>query len=184
MRLKRCVTAAVALAAVAIPVSAAIKAMTLKELMEITSEVFYGEIIAKDTEHVGRPFPEAVYTRLTIEGESLRTGEVTTKHVWFLGSHDPADGYITSESPAVQDTRIGNEVVVFSSREGMLQDVDYVYDWSGVYRVEHGFGEPVLIGKGEGGAFPVNVKLSHARERVREVHVALEKAGKAPGLKK
>jgi hypothetical protein len=35
-----------------------------------------------------------------------------------------------------------------------------------VYRVEDGFGAPVVIGKGEGAAFPENIKLSDVRAQV------------------
>ena len=49
-----------------------------------------------------------------------------------------------------------------------------VWNLSGVFRVERGYGEPVLVGKGEGFAFTENVKLSEAKSRVRSIHKLIE----------
>ena len=66
-------TAAVALGAalLSVPAVAAIKAMTLAELMAMSSDVLHVRIVAKDSFRLDWPFEGAVYTRLTVDGESL-----------------------------------------------------------------------------------------------------------------
>jgi hypothetical protein len=183
MRFLRTASLALGLALVALPAAAAIKAMTLDELMGITTDTVHGRILEKSSFRMDWPFEGAVYTQLTIQGESLRTQEPVTTQVVFLGSHDPADHYGTSEMPTLQDTRVGGETVVFYHRDSeMPGQLNRVFDLSGVYRVESGFGAPVVIGKGEGFAFPDNVKLADARAQVRETHLALQ-AAKAQGAK-
>ena len=163
------VALAVALAA-ALPAVASIKAMTLKELMSITSGTIHGTIVARET--VQRDFPQAgaVYTLLTISGENVRTGEPAEIQVAFHGSHDVADRYTISEMPTLQDTRVGTEVLAFHNARKELDGRKVVYDYSGLYRVERAFGKPVVMGKGEGFAFHKNEKLDVARARVRQVH--------------
>ena len=177
MRLPRTLSVALGLALVALPAAAAIKAMTLSELMNITTDVVHGRILEKSSFHMDWPYEGAVYTKLTIQGESLRTQKPMTTQVVFLGSHDPADGFGTSEMPTLQDTRVGGEVVVFYKRDlQMPGQLNQVYNLAGVYRVETAFGAPVVIGKGEGFAFPENVKLAEARTQVRATHLALQDA--------
>ncbi|MHC5210391.1 MAG: hypothetical protein ACYTG2_06715 [Planctomycetota bacterium] len=177
MRLPRTLSVALGLALVALPVAAAIKAMTLAELMDITTDTVHGTILEKSSFRMDWPFEGAVYTQLTIEGESLRTQAPVTTQVVFLGSHDPADHYNTSETPTLQDTRVGGEAVVFFYRDAeMPGQLNRVFDLSGVYRIERAFGTPVVIGKGEGFAFPENIKLTDARTQVRAAHLALEAA--------
>ncbi len=49
-------------------------------------------------------------------GESLVTGEPVRTQLVYQGSHDPSDGYISSEMPAFQDVRVGNRAVIFYGR--------------------------------------------------------------------
>jgi hypothetical protein len=177
MRFSRTLTVALGLALVALPAAAAIKALTLDELMQITTEAVHGKIVEKSSFRLDWPFEGAVYTKLTIQGESLRTEKPLTADVVFLGSHDPADHYGTSEMPTLQDTRVGAEAVVFFQHDlEMPGQLNRVYDLSGVYRVEKSFGSPVVIGKGEGFAFPENLKLTEARSQIRATHLALQAA--------
>lgn len=173
----RSVKLAVALAAVAalvLPVAAAVRALTLPELMGITTDTAHVRILAKDTFASDWPVSGVTWTRLEVEGVSLRTGEPLRTEVVFLGSHDPRDGYGTSEMPALQDTRVGQEAVVFFFHDPQMPGQrNRVFDLSGVYRVEKAFGEPVLVGKGEGFAFPENVKLKDAGALVRKTHLEL-----------
>lgn len=175
MRFPKLAWAALGMAALAVPTFAAIKAMTLSELMGITTDTVHVHILAKSTFHSDWPMAGVVWTKLTVQGESLRTGAPVTTDVVFLGSNDPADNYGTSEMPTLQDTRVGGEAVIFFNG----QDVDMpghlnrVFDLSGVYRVERSFGAPVVIGKGEGLAFAENVKLDDARTLVHQTHLAL-----------
>jgi len=163
------VTLAVALT-LALPTVASIKAMTLKELMSITSGTVHGTIVARETLRSDFPLPNAVHTVLTIEGEDVRTGEPIQVKVTFHGSHDVDDRYTISEMPTLQDTRVGTEVVAFYNPRKELDGRQVVYDYSGIYRVERAFGQPVVMGKGEGFAFEKNEKLDAVRTRVRAIH--------------
>ncbi len=175
MRMKWCVAAALLSATIAVPVSSAIKAMNLEELMSITNDVVSGTILDKDSIELDHPGDGAVYTRLTVKGESLRTGKKGTWELVFHGSHDPADRYIMSEMPTLQDSRVGGEIVVFFEVDKKLDDRNHAHSWANLYRVEKGFGEPVVIGKGEGAAFEKNTRLVDVRERVATTHAALLK---------
>jgi hypothetical protein len=181
MRLSKSVAVALGLALVAVPAIASIKAMTLKELMAITTDVVDAHIVAKSSFKLDYPFEGAVYTRLSIDGTSLRTQEPVKTDVVFLGSHDPADQFGTSEMPTLQDTRVGSEVVIFFGKDQDFPGrLNVAYGLHCIYRVEEAFGAPVVIGKGEGFAFPENVKLDAVRDSVRATHLELaaEQAGK------
>lgn len=166
-------------ALLATPVVAAIRAMNLSELMSITDNTVLVQITGKTTFAAAYPFEGAVYTQLTLAGESLRTGEAYEGKVVFLGSHDPADQFGTSEMPSLQDTRVGNRAVIFFQHDDAFPGggADVAYNLSYVFRVEDGFGTPVVMGKGEGAAFPDNLKLSDVRAQVTAAQ-ALLKAGK------
>ena len=181
MRLSKSIAVALGLALVAVPAIASIKAMTLKELMTVTTDVVDVHILAKDSFKLDWPMEGAVYTRLTVEGTSLRTQEPVKTDIVFLGSHDPADQFGTSEMPTLQDTRVGSEAVIFFGKD---QDIpgrlNVAYGLHCIYRVEEAFGAPVVIGKGEGFAFPENAKLADVSGQVRAAHLELlaEQAGK------
>jgi hypothetical protein len=161
-----------------VPVAAAIKAMNLTELMGITTDVAHVRILEKSSFALAYPFPEAVYTRLTVEGVSLRTGKPVETELVFLGSHDPDDQYGVSEMPTIQDTRIRSEVIVFFQRDKAFPgEANILHNLASVYRVEKTFGSPVVIGKGEGFAFTENIKLADARVAVRDIHLVTQ-AGK------
>jgi hypothetical protein len=184
MRLSKSIAVALGVALVAVPAIASIKAMTLKELMGITTDVAHVRILDKQSFALDWPMEGAVYTRLTVKGVSLRTQQPVEADVVFLGSHDAADQFGTSEMPTLQDTRVGSDAVIFYFNDPEMPGrLNRVFDLSGVYRVEQAFGAPVVIGKGEGLAFPENVKLDDARNLVRAAHLELQlesqpKAGK------
>jgi hypothetical protein len=181
MRLSKSIAVALGLALVAVPAIASIKAMTLKELMTVTTDVVDVHILAKDSFKLDWPMEGAVYTRLSVEGVSLRTQEPVKTDIVFLGSHDPADQFGTSEMPTLQDTRVGSQAVIFFGKD---QDIpgrlNVAYGLHCIYRVEEAFGAPVVIGKGEGFAFTENLKLDDVRTQVRAAHLELqaEQAGK------
>ena len=58
-----------------------------------------------------------------------------------------------------------------------------IFDLSGVYRIEPGFGTPVVIGKGDGFAWSENLKLADAGDQVRKTHLELLAAKQAAGGK-
>ncbi len=184
MRVHRSVLVWSAALLLAIPAVAAIKAMTLQELMEVTKDAVHGKIVAKDTVRLSHPWDGALYTQLTIEGESLRTGEKGTFKVVFHGSHSKDDWYGISSMPTLQDSRLNGETVVFFAEHPLLPGKNLVYDFSGLYRVESGFGEAVVVGKGEGLAFAENTKLSDVSTNIRATHAKLAAAKKSPSLNK
>jgi hypothetical protein len=181
MRLTKSISVALGVALVAVPVIASIKAMTLKELMSVTTDVVDVHIVAKNSFKLDWPMEGAVYTRLSVEGVSLRTQEPVKTDIVFLGSHEPADQFGTSEMPTLQDTRVGSQAVIFFGKD---QDIpgrlNVAYGLHCIYRVEEAFGAPVVIGKGEGFAFTENLKLDDVRTQVRAAHLELqaEQAGK------
>ncbi len=178
--LARFATALAVTTAVALPAAAAIKALTLSELMQVTSDAVHVKILGKSSFRLDFPLEGAVWTKLTVSGTSLRTGEPVSTELVFLGSHDPKDQYGISEMPTLQDTRVGGEAVVFFQHDTQMPTaMNRIWDLSGVYRVEKAFGTPVLVGKGEGFAFPENVKLADASGAVRSTHLALQ-AAKSP----
>ena len=165
---------------------AAIKAMSLSELMAITTDAAHVHIVAKSTFRMDYPLPDAAWTKLSVVGESLRTGAPVKADLVFMGSHDPNDRYTMSEEPTLQDTRVGGEAVVFWYDDPDMPAVaggHRIFDLSGVYRVETGFGTPVVIGKGDGFAWSENLKLSDAGEQVRKTHLELLAAQQAAGGK-
>ncbi len=173
MKCTRMFVAAAAALLVALPVGAAVKAMTLTELMEVTDDAVLGRIVAKETFRADWPLEGAVYTRLLVEGTSLRTGRTQTHPVVFLGSHEPDDRFTMSEMPRLRDVRLGNEVIVFSQLSERLGGQAEAHNHGNVYRVEQGFGEPVVMGKGDGLAFPVNTRLSEVRGLITAADAAI-----------
>lgn len=184
MRVSKCALAFAAAALLALPVTAAIKALSLSELMEVTHDAVVGTIVARDTVRLDHPWQDALYTRLTIEGESVRTGTPGTWQVVFHGSHEASDEYGISTMPTLQDSRVGGQTLVFTMEHPMLPGQHLVANWGTLYRVEQGFGESVVVGKGEGMAFAENTRLADARTAIRTVHAELQRAPKAPGLSK
>jgi hypothetical protein len=183
MRFPKIAAAALGAAVLAVPVAAAVKAMTLKELMGITTDTALVHIVDKTTFRSDWPDSGMVWTKMTVQGESLRTGEPVQTDVYFLGSHDPKDAYGTSEMPTLQDTRVGADAVVFWTHDpDSPGQMNRIGGLAGVYRVEKGFGEPVVMGKGEGFAFPDNIKVTDARALVLKTHLELQAA--QPGDKK
>jgi len=174
MRFPKLAVAALAATALAVPTIAAVKAMNLTELMGITADAVHVHILETASFHSDYPMADVVWTKMKVQGESLRTGEPFTADLVFLGSHDPKDSYGTSEMPTLQDTRVGGEAVIFFGHNADAPNpMNIVFDHSNVYRVERSFGTPVVIGKGEGLAFPENVKLSDAAAAIRKTHLEL-----------
>jgi len=184
MRILKSASVLLGIAMVAIPAGAAIRAMTLKETMEYNSDVLQAVIVRKTTMKTDLPLQGMVYTHMTVIGESLITGEHVTKELVFLGSHDPADSCASSEMPTLQDTRVGGEAVIMYSHDTSgAEPVDVVFGFHDVYRIELAFGTQVVIGKGDGFAFPENVKLTDARAQILKTHAEIlaaqqQKAGK------
>ncbi len=182
MKFPRAALVVAGLALVTVPLFAAVKAMTLSELMELTQDTALVHIVDKTTFTSDLPFEGAVFTRLTVKGESLRTGDEVSTQIIFLGSHDPADHFASSEMPTLQDTRVGGDAILFLYRDATMPGTPFrVSSHADVYRVERAFGTDVVIGKGEGAAFTENVPLVVARDRVRQTDVAQRAAKSQAG---
>ena len=175
MRVTSLVVALVATLALALPTPASIQAMDLGQLMTATSKTIHGTITAREVVKLAHPWPDAVYTQLTITGENARTGEREQVKVLFHGSHDARDQYTISEMPTLQDTRVGSEVIAFYSPRKDMEGRHLLSNLGGVFRVERAFGQPVVLGKGQGFAFEKNEKLQVARDRIRVMHLELLK---------
>ena len=184
MRVSKCALAFLATALIALPITAAVKAMTLKELMAVTTDAVHGKIVSRDVIRLSHPWEGAIYTQLTIEGESIRTGEQGTFTAVFHGSHRTEDWYGISSMPTLQDSRQGGEGLFFFGEHPMAPGHNMVFNHAGLYRVERGFGEPVIVGKGEGAAFAENTKLESVKTSIRATHADLARARSAPGLSK
>lgn len=182
MHWKRSLTPVLGLALLAGGGLAAVKAMTLSELLSMSSDVVHATITAKSTFRTTTNMhdEEAVYTKLHVQGTSLMSGQAVDTDVVFMGSHSAADGFATSEMPTAQDTRVGNEIVLFfhDHPEELPVAAHVVHNFAEVFRVERAFGLPVLMGKGDGSAFPENVLLSEAHSRVKAAADALKAQGK------
>ncbi len=177
MQLCRTALVVIGLSLVTVPALAAVKAMTLGELMGITHEAALVRITDSRSFPLDLPFEGAVYTSLHVKGESLRSGEPIETDVIFLGSHDPRDHFGTSEMPKLQDTRVGNDAILFYFSDASLPGgPNRVSNLAGAFRIEQAFGTQVVIGKGEGAAFPANVKLTDARAQIRATHLELQAA--------
>ncbi len=186
MRLTHLFAALAVTVVAAWPTGAAIQPMTHKELMEITHDTVHGQVVSSRTVIMDRPYVGAIHTELTVKGTSLRTGEKVEDSFVFFGSHTEGARGFMSEQPDLADVRVGRESVFFLADETLPTTHKRLHHWGAVYRVEQGFGEPVVIGKGEGMAFCTNVKLSDGRAQVRDTHAELlaEAAAKqTPGLK-
>jgi hypothetical protein len=178
MRRILCGAALVGAVLISLPCAAAIRALTLDELTAITHETLLVQVTGRSTFTPGVPDAESVWTRLSVEGESLRSGEAFSGSVAFLGSHDPADHFGTSEMPTLQDTRTGGTVLLLAERLAEFPGGPTLvaHNLAYIYRVEQGFGTPVVVGKGEGAAFPANVKLSEARALAHAAHLKSQSA--------
>ncbi len=179
MRWNRSLIVLLALGAVALPVVAGIKAMTLPELMELTQDTMLVTILDKTTEPIVVNEERWVFTKMTVAGESLRTGEAVSTDLHFWGSHDPTDRFTISEMPTLQDTRVGTRVVVFTNNDDRFDGRTFVNHLAAIFRVESAFQTEVVMGKGEGAAVSKNAKLSDVRTQVRDTHIILEAARQA-----
>jgi len=160
------------------PLVAAIKAMNLEEMMGISTGVFYGQIIEKSYFKIDDGDERDVtFTRLTVRGRELTTGESATKELWYMGGIWDGRPDSPSTAPPEHKTRVGARAVFFYTRDLDLIDggADEVFNFASVYQVQKGAGEETVIGNGKGSAIPVSVKLSDLTVRVRSVYQKLQK---------
>jgi hypothetical protein len=164
-------------AAAAFPVFAAIKAMTLEELMQISSGVIEGRIVSKDVVRMDwADMQDLTFTRLTIQGQDLTTGNPATRELYYMGG--VWDGQIDSPvtAPRESQTRVGARVVAFYWFDPGLtaQGANKIFCYTNIYQVQQAAGEPTVIGLGTGAAVPQNVKLSVLSTEVKSIHQKLQ----------
>jgi len=167
----------VAVVALAVgPVQAAVKAMNLEETMRITHGVVHGTIVKKDVFRfdVGDVQNE-LYTRLTVEGEELRTGEKSTFELYYLGGVDQGVLEAPNTAPKENQTRVGANVVAFFWFDPNLSPngANKVFHFGNVFQVLQGAGDPTVISMGAGSPVPQNIKLTVLKNEVGRLHQML-----------
>lgn len=157
-------------AALTLAVSAAwaqIERLDLTQMVAKTDNCVVGRIVGQEVIRVDHPVdgPELYFTHLLIEGRSLYTGNQITVPVTFAGGFvRPGEGAWNSEAPSADDTKVGNEVVVFYKwTDNMGGDVaaNALYAaHGGLYRVSSARKGSVVLGRGDGYAIGNNVTVA------------------------
>jgi len=169
--------ALVALATAAVSV-AQIERLTLDQMVAKTDNSVLAEITARHVFRVDHPVdgPELYFTTLTLQGESLETGQPITVDVTFPGGFvDEEHGVHNSEAPSDDDTKIGNVVVAFYKwSDNMGGDVaaNALYaSHGGLYRTVDGPTGTVVLGRGEGYAIESNKSVEALGAAIRSIVV-------------
>jgi hypothetical protein len=175
--MKRLIPWALALPAACLAVSlsaAQIERLDLDQMVARTDNAVHGRIVASEVVRIDHPIdgPQNYFTHLTIEGTSLFDGQVTTATVTFPGGFiSPEEGVHNSEAPSADETRLGNDVVVFykwseNMGAGLAGNALYA-SHGGIFRVaETRKGEQVVLGKGDGYAIASNVRATDLRQQI------------------
>jgi hypothetical protein len=139
-----------------------------------TDNCVIGKITASEVIRVDHPIdgPKLYFTTLRIEGRSLYTGNAITVPVTFAGGFiTPEDGVWNSEAPRADDTKVGNEVVVFYKWvDNMGGDVAANALWAahgGLYRVVNGRKGKVVLGQGDGYAIADNASVADLEQSIQ-----------------
>jgi hypothetical protein len=166
---------AIATAAVSV---AQIERLTLDQMVAKTDNSVLAEITYKHVFRVDHPIdgPELYFTRLTLQGESLETGQPITVDVTFPGGFvDEENGVHNSEAPSDDDVKIGNVVVAFYKwSDNMGGDVaaNALYaSHGGLYRTVDGPTGTVVLGRGEGYAIESNKSVEALATAIQSIVV-------------
>ena len=172
----------VALAASALVSTAQIQRLDLTQMVAKTDDSLVGEIIAKKVFRVDHPVdgPEMYFTTITVRGRSLVEGRVVQAEVTYPGGFiSPEEGVYNSEAPTEDETRLGNEVVVFyfwnDNMGGGVAGNMLQASHGGIYRVVKTVQGHVALGKGDGYALDKNWKLVDLDQEVTRLHDQLKK---------
>ena len=156
--------------------TAQVERFSMERMLSQTTDAVYGEIIDSDVFKVDHPIdgPDLYYTELTVEGESLLTGEAQEIRVIFPGGFiDAEHGVYNSEAPSADDVKLGNRVVVFSKwLDNIGGDVSGNRLWAshgGLFRTFTSRGRQVVQGRGDGYAVDSNVGMTDLRERITSI---------------
>jgi hypothetical protein len=158
---------AAALATASLTGLAQIERLSLEQMVQKTDNSVFGEIISSEVIRIDHPSdgPELYFTHLTVEGESLVNGELTTVVVTFPGGFvSETDGVWNSEAPSADDVKIGNQIVAFYKHldnAGGDLECNFLYaSHGGLYRTVDSPRGTVVMGRGEGYAIVGNTRLT------------------------
>lgn len=159
------------------PTTAKIKAITLEGMCRMMDDAVVGTIVHSHSFRVDHPVdgPELYYTTLTVAGRSLVNGQEKTTDVTFLGGFiDETNGTFNSESPSMQETQIGNEVVVFHMwSDNIGGDVAcnvLIGGHGGLFPVVNNReGQKVVLGRGAGYPVSSNVPLNDLDRNITKI---------------
>jgi hypothetical protein len=153
-----------------------IKRLTLPEMVGETDNAVVGEIVGKRVFRVDHPIDgaELYFTTLTIEGRSMLDDSLVTVDVTYTGGFlNEEEGVYNSEAPSDDDTRIGNQVVVFyrwSNDIGGNVHANALHAaHGGLYRTVVGPDGPVVLGRGEGYALAKNLKVQSLDSAIKRI---------------
>lgn len=174
--------AAVALATSALVSTAQIERLSLGQMVAKTDDSIVGEIVAKKVFRVDHPVDgnDLFFTTITVRGRSLVEGQVVQAEVTYLGGFvSPEEGVYNSEAPTDDETRLGNEVVVFyfwnDNLGGGVAGNMLQASHGGIYRVVKTSQGHVTLGKGDGYAIDKNWKLVELDQEITRLHDQLKK---------
>lgn len=169
------------LAIAVVPLTAAVKAMNLREQVSICSGVIYGKIIAKEAQRFDyADRKDVTFTKLTVQGEDLTTGQSATREIYYMGGMWNGSLETTSVSPKEHQTRLGATVVIFywfSKDVRPMATSDGAFkasSFASVFQVQQGAGSAAVIGFGEGCAIPKNRKIDDLRAEVQLIYQELQ----------
>jgi len=157
---------ALAIVAVGAMSQAQIERLSLDSMVQKTDDTLFAEIINKEVIRIddAKDGPQLYYTHLTLQGESLETGELANVIVTFPGGFvSEEDGVWNSEAPSDDDIKIGNHIVAFYKHldnAGGGLECNFLYaSHGGLFRTVDGPAGTVVMGRGEGYAIDKNISL-------------------------
>ena len=162
--------------------TAKVESLTLEQMVQKTDDAVFGTIVDQEVIRIDHPVdgPELYYTTLYVEGRSLVDGQPRSAAVTFAGGWiDANNGAWNSEAPSVDETALGNQVVVFHKwTDNMGGDVaaHSIYAaHGGLYPTFESLNGTIVQGRGEGYAVSSNIRLSQLDERITAIAERQEK---------
>jgi hypothetical protein len=156
-----------ALIAAGVSSQAQIERLNLDQMVQKTDDALYAEIISSEVIRIDHDTDgaELYFTQLTLQGESLVSGDAATIVVTFPGGFvNETDGVWNSEAPSADDIKIGNKIVAFYKyldNAGGDLACNFLYaSHGGLYRTVDSPAGAVVMGRGEGYAIQGNTRLS------------------------
>ena len=155
---------------------AAIERLNLDQMVTKTDDALFAEITSKEVIRIDSEVdgPELYFTHLTLEGESLVTGEVETVVVTFPGGFvSETEGVWNSEAPSADDQKIGNRIVAFYKHidnAGGGLECNFLYaSHGGLFRTVEAPNGTVVLGRGDGYAVDANITLEDLTKAVENL---------------